>query len=265
MAGVMVVACYLGVSAAAFGEDVEKIVSRANRVAYYQGKDGRAKVSMEISAQGQKRKREFVILRWDTPKKGEAKDEYCGDQKFYVYFRKPSDIRKMAFMVWKNVDKDDDRWLYLPAMDNVRRIVASDKRTSFVGSDFFYEDVSGRSLADDTHELLETTEKYYVVKNTPKDPKTVEFAYFKMWIHTTSFVTVKVEYYDAGNVKYREYQALGVKPIQGYQTVTKAVMRDLQRKTETTIEYSDVKYDTGIPESVFTERYLRSAPRKYLR
>jgi outer membrane lipoprotein-sorting protein len=150
-------------------------------------------------------------------------------------------------------------------MDNVRRIAASDKRTSFVGSDFFYEDVSGRGLKEDKHELVETSETYYVVKNTPKDPKSVEFASYKMWIHRKTFITVKVEYYDEKGDKYREYQALGVKDIQGFQTVTKAVMRDLRRKTETTIEYSDVKYDVGLDESIFTERYLRSAPKKHLR
>ena len=73
-------------------------------------------------------------------------------------------------MVWKHLDKDDDRWLYLPALDVQKRIAATDKRTSFVGSHFFYEDVSGRRLSDDRHELVEVTDTYYVMKNTPKEP-----------------------------------------------------------------------------------------------
>src|SRR5210317_300604 len=68
--------------------DVETIVNKANVVAYYQGKDGKAKVKMTITnKQDQKREREFNILRKDT--------EDGGDQKYFVYFLKPSDVRKM--------------------------------------------------------------------------------------------------------------------------------------------------------------------------
>jgi hypothetical protein len=66
-----------------------------------------------------------------------------GDQDFMVFFSRPSDVRGTVFLVAKHVDRDDDRWLYLPGLDLVRRISAGDKRTSFVGSHFFYEDVSG--------------------------------------------------------------------------------------------------------------------------
>ena len=99
-------------------------------------------------------------------------------------------------MVWKHIKADDDRWLYLPALDLVKRIAASDERTSFVGSDFFYEDVSGRGLDEDVHELLETSDNYFVIKNTPKRPDDVEFSYYKMWIHKKTFLPIKTEYFD---------------------------------------------------------------------
>jgi len=140
-------------AAASFTEaqdlSVDEIVEKSNQVAYYQGKDGRSDVSMVIKdKQGQERTREFTILRWDAPGEGEG-DAYCGDQKFYVYFQRPADVNKMVFMVWKRVNREDDRWLYLPALDLVKRIAAADKRTSFAGSDFFYEDVSGRNIEED--------------------------------------------------------------------------------------------------------------------
>ncbi|MHC4792257.1 MAG: outer membrane lipoprotein-sorting protein, partial [Planctomycetota bacterium] len=91
--------------------DVETIVNKANVVAYYQGKDGKAKVQMTTTdKKGRTRLHEFIILRKDI------KDG--GDQKYYVYFLKPADVRKTVFMVHKHADieKDDDRWLYLPAL-----------------------------------------------------------------------------------------------------------------------------------------------------
>ncbi len=242
---------------------VDTIINKANKIAYYQGSDGRARVSMTITdSQGRERGRKFTILRWDQP--GDS-DDFCGDQKFYIYFQRPADVNKMVFIVWKHLDKDDDRWLYLPALDLVKRISSTEKRTSFVGSDFFYEDVSGRNLDEDTHELLETTDNFYVLKNTPKKPETVEFSYFKMWVHRKTFITVKVEFYDKKGEKYRVYEAVEVKTIQEYPTVVKSRMKDLRTKGETVIEYSRVKYDVGLPENIFTERYLRRAPRKYLK
>lgn len=245
---------------------VDEIVEKTNRVSYYQGDDGRAEVHMRIvDGQGRERNREFTILRRDEQKEGVEGDKYCGDQKFYVYFSRPADVNKMVFMVHKHLDRDDDRWLYLPALDLVKRISAADKRTSFVGSHFYYEDVSGRHIDADKHELVETTDHYYVLKNTPKDPSSVEFAYFKMWIHKDSFVVVKTEYYDNNDKKYRSYEAKGVEDIDGYKTVTKSRMTDHRTGGYTEMQYKDVKYDAGLPDDIFTERYLRRAPKKYLR
>jgi len=245
---------------------VDEIVTKANRAAYYQGRSGRARVAMTIKdSQGRERAREFTILRLDLEPAGDTTDTFTGDQNFYVFFERPADVNKMAYLVHKHIDKDDDRWLFMPGLNLVKRIAATDKRTSFVGSDFYYEDVSGRGMAEDTHELTETTDTYYVLKNTPKDPASVEFASYKMWIHKASFIPVKAEYYDASGQKFREAQALEVKEIQGFPTVTRSVMKDLRTGSQTTIGYSKVEYNLDLTEDIFTERYLRNPPRNYLR
>ncbi|HNT88456.1 MAG TPA: outer membrane lipoprotein-sorting protein, partial [Candidatus Hydrogenedentes bacterium] len=138
------------------------------------------------------------------------------------------------------------------------------KRTSFVGSDFVYEDVSGRGLDEDQHELAETSDTYYVVKNTPKNPGAVEFDSFTMWIHKGTFIPVKVEFEKGGKV-YRTAEVVEVKDVQGYKTVVKSKMTDTNIGGHTTVEYSDVQYETGLPADIFTERYLRNPPRQHLR
>jgi len=237
---------------------VAEIVKNTNHVSYYQGKDGVARVKMTITdGQGRNREKEFSILRSNTDDKDEG-------QAFYVYFHAPADERGTVFMVHKHIGKDDDRWLYLPGLDVTKRIAASDERTSFVGSHFFYEDVSGRGLDEDTHELVETNDTYYVLKNTPTDQGQVEFDSYKMWIHKATFIPVKVAFEKGGEV-YRTAEVKAVKTIQGYKTVTKSVMTDTRIGGSTTIEYVDLKYDAGMPEDVFTERYLRNPPREYLK
>jgi outer membrane lipoprotein-sorting protein len=261
--------CQPALSAAAEQEKgdhppVREIVERASYMSYYQGKDGRAQVRMTIAgADGSERIREFTMLRRDSANEGMQNV----DQKFYLYFHRPSDVREMVFMVWKHVaaGKDDDRWLYLPALDLVKRIAATDERTSFVGSHFFYEDVSGRNITEDTHELVQVTENYYVVESTPKEPGQVEFSYYRNYIHRDTFIPVQTEYFDKNREKYREYKVLQVETIQGFKTVTKSRMKDLRSGGQTTIEYRNVTYNVGLPESIFTERYLRKPPMQHMR
>ncbi|GAB4259954.1 MAG: outer membrane lipoprotein-sorting protein [Deferrisomatales bacterium] len=237
---------------------VDEIVQKANLASYYAGDDGTARAQMVISDRsGRTREREFTILRKDK--------EDGGEQYYYVYFHRPGDVRKTVFLVHKHVDRDDDRWLYLPALDLVKRIAASDKRTSFVGSHFFYEDVSGRSPAEDTHTLREETAEAYVLDNVPKDPQGVEFTRYLVWIDKKTFLPMKADYFDARGEVYRRMEVLEVREIQGIPTVTRARMSDLRTGGSTEMRFEKVQYNEGISEEVFTERYLRRPPRKYVR
>lgn len=247
------------VAAVAFAQElsVDQIVKKANDVSYYAGKDGRADVRMSITDdKGGTRVREFSILRLNVQGK---------DQKFYVYFKAPADVRKMAYLVWKHAEKDDDRWLWLPALNLVKRIAPGDKRTSFVGSDFLYEDISGRGIHEDSHELVETTDSQYLIKSVPKDPKSVEFSYYNVWIDKTTFLPRKAEYYDKNGKLYRRVEATKVQTIQGYPTVIESVASDLKAGNSTKNVFSNIKYDMGLKERIFTERFLRRPPREVTR
>jgi len=236
--------------------DVNAIVERANLAAYYAGDDGSARVRMTISdAQGRSRTRDFAIVRRDVAD--------GGDQDYAVLFSRPADLRNTVFLVKKHVDSDDDRWLYLPGLDLVNRIAAGDKRTSFVGSHFVYEDVSGRGLEEDRHELVETTATHYVVNNTPLDDG-VEFTSWTVWIDKSTFLPTRMDYVDETGEVYRRIEAVRVENVDGHPTVTTMKVSDLRSGGETVSEFSDVQYDLGIPEDVFTERTLRNPPRRWL-
>ena len=237
--------------------NADEIIERANLAAYYAGADGRSEVRMIISdAQGRQQRRQFTVLRKDV--------EDGGDQQFLVVFSQPSDVRNTVFLVDKHIDRDDDRWLYLPGLDLVKRISAGDQRTSFVGAHYFYEDVSGRSPTDDTHELLETTDEFYVLKHVPKAGRSVEFTSYITWIDRASFLPMKIEYQNANGTLYRRVEVLKVEDIGGHPTVTASRVSDLLANAKTDMQFRYIKYDTGVPEQVFTERSLRNPPREWL-
>ncbi|GAA6185525.1 MULTISPECIES: outer membrane lipoprotein-sorting protein [Aliiglaciecola] len=239
--------------------DVAELISSAEKVAYYSGEDGRSDARMMIvDSQGRKQMRQFTILRRDV--------EDNGDQQMMVFFSRPTDVKDTVFRVEKHADIaiDDDRWLYLPALDLVKRISAGDKRTSFVGSHFFYEDVSGRAVSEDNFELLNETAEHYILKATPKSANSVEFSYYQVSIDKQSKLPVNIDFFNEDGVNYRRVEAIKIEDIQGFPTVVRSKVSDLINGGYTLMEFRNISYDLGLPDDVFSERSLRTPPRQWL-
>ena len=240
----------------------EAIVTRAQQVSYYSANDMKARVLMRlISKDGKERIREMTMLRLDR--------EDGGEQKYFLYFHQPGDVRDMTFMVWKHPQRDDERWLFIPAIKLVRRIAANDKRSSFVGSDFSYEDVAGREVEEDTHTLVreETREgrPVFIIRSAPKDEKSADFSYRLAWIDKETYVLWREEYYDKRDELYKVFTAEEVKQVEGHWTTVRRTMKNVQNGHRTEVTYSAVDYDVGLEDSLFSERYLRNPPTRWIR
>lgn len=238
--------------------DAQAIVERANITSYYAGDDGRAQARLRIyDSQGREQRRQFTVLRRDM--------EEGGNQQFLVVFSQPADVRGTTFLVHKKVSGEDDRWLYLPGLDLVKRIASGDKRTSFVGSHYYYEDVSGRRPDEDTHTLTETTNLQFVLTHRPIDQSSVEFAEYTTWIDKQTFIPMRIEYRDAGGKPIRLVEVQETEEVQGHVTVTASRITDLVSGGYTDLQFRNVSYDLGMPEDLFGERSLRNPPDQWLR
>jgi outer membrane lipoprotein-sorting protein len=236
----------------------EEIVKRSLVATYYAGKDERVQISMKlINSQGSTRDREMTMLRLNQPD---------GEQRYYIYFHSPSDVKGTAFMVWKHLGKEADRWIYIPAINLTRRIAADDKRSSFVGSDFAYEDVSGRQVNDENHLLLRNEEwngrPAYVIESRPK--ASVDYSRRLSWIDSERWIPLKEEYYDSRGQLLRVFTADKVEQIGGHWTISSRTMKNMQTGHRTEVVFERTSYDVGIPNDLFSERYLRDAPRKWI-
>ncbi len=239
-------------SAAAAQPPAAEIAKRSLDGFYAAGRDMRVRVSMVlINPQGGERKRELTMLRKNMGSGGE--------QRYYIYFHAPPDVKGTTFLVWKYPARDDDRWIFIPAIKLVRRIAASDRRSSFVGSDFTYEDISGRDVSDETDTLLrsETLEgrPCYVLESRPVAGG--DHARRVSWIDSERWIPLKEEYFDGRGQKIRSFSADRVEEIGGHWTVTRRTMRTLQTGQRTEVTFQDVSYDRGLPDNLFTERALR--------
>lgn len=249
----------LAPSAALAQPSAEEIARRSLDAFYYAGDDMITRVSMTLTnAEGKKRERVLTMLRKNLA--------MGGNQRYYIFLDSPADVKGMTFLVWKSPDKEDDRWIFVPAVNLVRRVAASDKRSSFVGSDFTYEDVSGRDPGDEEHKLLRTEElggrPCFVLESTPK--ARLDYARRVSWIDQERWLPLKEEYLDARGETVREFSADEVQEVGGHWTVTKRSMRNLQSGHRTDVVFESVRYDAGLEEDLFTERYLRQPPRQWI-
>jgi hypothetical protein len=239
----------------------EEAMRKSQAAFLYPGKDFKARVLMRlINKDGQERIRELTMLRKNAGEVG-------GDQKYFMVFSQPNDVKDMSFMTYKYPAKDDDRWMFIPAVSMVKRIAAQDKRSSFVGSDFTYEDVSGRDIEDDVH-AIEREEKVgnrdcYVVKSTPKAGD-ADFGSKLTWVDKVNFLPLKEEQYDRKGAPYKQFSADEVVDIKGIPTVVRRTMKNLQTGHRTEVGYSKTDYDLGIEDTLFSERFLRQPPRKWI-
>ncbi|MEE9442276.1 MAG: outer membrane lipoprotein-sorting protein [candidate division Zixibacteria bacterium] len=242
-------------------EDAMDIMKKSHLAYYYAGDDGVTKVTMKIiNKKGRERLREFTMIRLDL--------EEGGKQKYYTYFNKPSDVSRMTFMVWKNTESNDDRWLYVPAIDLVKRISADDKNSSFVGSDFSYEDVSGRLWTEDDHTLVSELETIndkpvYLISSRSKKEKD-SFGEKKSWIDKETYLPLREEYYDDKGKLLRVFTADKIEIIKDIVTITQRTMENVKKNQKTVIYFDGIDYNIGITDDIFTERFLKSPPRKFL-
>jgi len=183
-------------------------------------------------------------------------------EKKIMFFVVPADVRNTSFMSWSydEAGKDDDQWIYLPALKKVKRISSDSKSDYFMGSDFTYDDLGDRHPTDDTHKILreETVdgEACYVVESIPKDE---EYMYSRTvsWIIKEKWIGLKKEFYDEDEELLKTLTVKKYDKIKNYWTILSSEMNNVQKDHTTKMELANVKLDTGIPANKFTERMMK--------
>lgn len=241
------------------GSDPATVASKALKAYYYGGSDMVAHVSMRVvRSDGATRTRELSMLRRNAG--GER-------QEFLMYFQAPADVKDMAYLVHKHPQRDDDRWLYMPALKVVKRIAARDKHSSFAGSDFTYEDSVGRDIEDESYKLKANAtiggRNCLVLEANAKDP--VSYARRVAWVDAERWLPLQEEYYDARGELVRTFTAEDVEQISGVWTIKKSLMKNAKSGQRTSVEMREIAYNVGLDADLFTNDALRAPPRKWLR
>lgn len=181
-------------------------------------------------------------------------------EKTLMFFLSPADVRNTSFMSWSYADgKDDDQWIYLPALKRTKRISSDSKGDYFMGSDFTYDDLGDRHPDEDNHTLLreEKLGNYdcFVVESTSKQPG---YMYSKTitWVNKDNFIGLKREFYDEAKMPLKTLYIHKFEKINSFWTILETEMVNTQKNHRTKMVFSNVKINQGIPDNKFTERSM---------
>ena len=179
------------------------------------------------------------------------------DTKTIMFFLYPNDVKGTGFLTvnYDDVNKEDDKWLYLPALKKTRRISGKSSKTDyFMGSDF-----GKRNVDEYTHKLLREESAdgfdYYVVESTPKKEGEI-FSKKLVWIRKDCDVVAKVEFYDKLGKLHRQMVSSDIKKVDGFWTVGKMEMKNVQTGHSTELLFLDPKYNIQLDSKIFSVNKL---------
>jgi hypothetical protein len=188
------------------------------------------------------------------------------DSKFLVRFSSPADIKGTGFLQVEHSDGDDDLWIYLPALKKSRRLVANNKKDSFVGSDFSYGDVSLPKVDQYKHTLLRNEKvdqwECYVVESVPAtDAMKINSGYSKKttWVRSDNFLEAKVDYYDLAGRLLKTQRATRHELVEPDQMRWFALDREMinhQTGHRTVIKVDRWEAGAALSDEQFTTRYI---------
>lgn len=193
--------------------------------------------------------------------------DYGADSKAVSYFLEPANVRDTAMLTWDYADeaKDDDQWLYLPALKKVRRISSSDRGDYFMGTDFTFEDIKFTPELGDYNWTLVGLDKVdgfdvWVVDAQPKSKQLVKdlgYSKVRYYVRKDIHMYIKADFWDKKGRELKHLISTGIKKVDGIWTATGGVMTNVQTKHKTELLLSEHQYNTGLSDRLFTERMIK--------
>lgn len=187
-----------------------------------------------------------------------------GDEtKMLMFFVKPADVKGTSFLIVEHKDRDDDRYLYLPALRRVKRILASGKGGSFMASDFSYYDIGKPKLDDFKYKLI-GEEKVngidcFVIECLPSSSeieKDTGYSKIVRWVRKDNYMILKSDYYSRDGKRFKVLDVEKIEEIEKVLFATVMTMKDIVSGRTSRMEFRNIKVNTGLKDSIFSETSL---------
>ena len=178
-----------------------------------------------------------------------------------IRFIEPEDIAGTGLLSLDKATGKSEQWLYLPALDRVRRISGDRKGGRFVGSDLYYEDLQERKPTEDRHRILgnETINGVacVILESIPVDPDSSVYLKRVSWIDPKTLLALRMDSFEKDDATpSKRWLLIAKKKNQGYWTVTDSRVIDLASGHETRLVVETALYDRKLPATLFNSQTL---------
>lgn len=230
----------------------------------YPGDDQRSRfIVKHIDGKGKERKSEYLRIWKDFKGRDGVADKMI---LFQIY---PPEAKGATFMRVAYVPEKKravDQWIYLPLLKKIRRVTIRDPGDSFLNSNLTYADVSHRKLSEDEHQLLGIRKvgdtEYYLIESKPKE-KDPQYSKRVLWFEKTDNLeqcsNVRIDYFDKQGVLLKD-QYIKWQQVNGAWIWERVLVRNVQTGSQSQFFLSGVSVNTGLEDSVFSERTLIKGP-----
>ncbi len=207
------------------------------------------------AAKDQDLKMKMVLI----DKNGKEKDRDAvmlqkGSEKRMIKFLSPADQKGIAFLDLPN----DMMYLYLPAFKKVRRIAAHIKNQKFAGTDMTYDDLGTINYSEEYDPVfVERNEQHFILELTPKQGVKKDYSKLKIWVLRSNFYPEKMEFFDKGGNLWKKAEWRKIEKNNNYWVAREIEFHDVKDDHRTKIILLEVKFDTGLKDEFFTQRYLK--------
>jgi len=192
------------------------------------------------------------------------------EQTALVFFLTPAEVKGTGFLSFNHKGRPADQWLYLPELKRVRQITARSRDESFVGTDLTYRDLDVLSelvswTEDDAASSLKGEEAIggvacYRIELVPKR-EDIGYQRILLWLGKDDLVPRKFEFYREGEQPVRRITQSEVKNVGAFPVAHKQEVESPEQSTRTLVEISDVQFNQGLAEDLFTQRNLERGGR----
>nr|WP_321294830.1 outer membrane lipoprotein-sorting protein [uncultured Sphaerochaeta sp.] len=182
-----------------------------------------------------------------------------------MFFLSPSDVRNTSFLSFSYEDgRNDDQYIYLPALKRVKRIASDSKNDSFMGSDFTYDDMGSRHPDLDRHTVLRTETldglPTLVVESIALGDE--DYPRTLSWVVDGQWFGLKKEFYLPDGSLGKTLTIDAFDEIDGIAVITDMTMSNHKQNTSTRIQMQDVEFNLEFESNFFSERQMKIGPKR---
>lgn len=196
-----------------------------------------------------------------------ARKDMGPDQMSILFFLSPADVKNTGFLSYDYVDveRDDDQWLYLPALKKTKRIAGGDRGGSFMGSDFTYSDMSKPALDRYTYTLMKEVVvdgvEMWQVEAIPNQREAKETGYTRAinFIRKDNHMLARSVSFLKKGKRLKYFSVENMKEVDGVWVATDLSMTTKKGKKvihKTLLRISDIKFNQPMEEDEFSVRRL---------